>query len=177
MAVLGLPPGIDIPPCSWGKARSYVFSEANTRVHQAGQTGAVAACALEARTLFRRGASRAKAGARAADPESRAIETDASGLKRRLHGARGSSRIFVGSDPFPYSRESGLRERGMAWRRGLQTIRATTMPAPRLSASRKFWADGRQPFPYRIMEELLVRTKPLARRIESNGVARGVKRR
>ena len=51
------------------------------------RASAVAACALETRALFCRGPSRAKAGTRAADPESRALETDASGLNRRLQGS------------------------------------------------------------------------------------------
>ena len=51
--------------------------------------GAVAACSLEARALFGRGVSRATAGARAADPKSRALEKDARRLNRggfTVHG-------------------------------------------------------------------------------------------
>jgi hypothetical protein len=47
------------------------------------------------RGLYCRGASRAKACAGTPDPKSRALETDASGLNRWLHGARASSRNFV----------------------------------------------------------------------------------
>ena len=38
---------------------------------------------------------RGDVGAEAADPKSRALETDASGLNRRHHGAWGSSRGFI----------------------------------------------------------------------------------
>ena len=38
---------------------------------------------------------RGDVGAEAADPKSRALETDASGLNRRHHGAWGSSRSFI----------------------------------------------------------------------------------
>ena len=73
---------------------------------------AVAACALEAWALLRRSASRAKAAARAADPESRALETDAGGLNARLHGARGSSRSFVGRLRFGSLRSPGHEKVG-----------------------------------------------------------------
>ena len=56
-------------------ARRCEYGTAHSR-----RAGAVAACALEARTVFCRGAGRAKAGAWAADPESRAPKTDASRL-------------------------------------------------------------------------------------------------
>ena len=49
--------------------------------------GAVEMCSLETWALFRGGPGRAKACARPAGPKSRALETDASRLKRRLHGA------------------------------------------------------------------------------------------
>jgi hypothetical protein len=53
-----------------------------------------------------------KRGARAADPKSRAMETDASGLNRRLLGARGSSRSFVGVLPFRSLRSLGHEKVG-----------------------------------------------------------------
>jgi hypothetical protein len=55
----------------------------------------VAACALETWALFRRGPGRAKACTRAADPKSRALETDASRLNGRRHGAWGSSAVCL----------------------------------------------------------------------------------
>jgi hypothetical protein len=54
------------------------------------RAGAFATCSLEARALFCRGPRGAKACARAGDPKSRALETDASRLNGRCHGAWGS---------------------------------------------------------------------------------------
>jgi hypothetical protein len=62
------------------------------RMHGGASTGE--ARTLEAWALFCRGASRAKACARAADPKSRALETDPSQLTRGLHGAWGSSAVL-----------------------------------------------------------------------------------
>src|ERR1700730_10087863 len=45
--------------------------------------------------IFCRGHGRAKACARAAEPKSRALETDASGLNGRPHGVWGSSAVFA----------------------------------------------------------------------------------
>jgi len=76
------------------------------------------ACALETWAVFCRGPSRAKSCGRAVDPKSRASETTASGLNKRLHGAWGSSRSFVVecsvSPQFTESRspESGVERRG-----------------------------------------------------------------
>ena len=57
------------------------------------------ACEVETWTSFGRGPSGAKAGAGAAEPKSRALETGASRLNRRLHGRRDALAARASASP------------------------------------------------------------------------------
>ena len=75
-----------------GKRKMLYARRFQYRTAQPRRAGAVAACARKG--LRCRGPSGAKACARAADPKSRALETDASRLNGRRHGAWGSSAVL-----------------------------------------------------------------------------------
>jgi hypothetical protein len=66
-----------------------------TRTTDRRRAGAVATCSLETWAILRGGPGGTKAGARAAGPESRALETDASRLKRSMSRCVGLIRGFA----------------------------------------------------------------------------------
>jgi hypothetical protein len=82
------------------------------------RAGAVEMCSLKTWALFRGGPSGAKACARPAGPKSRALETDASRLNARRHGAWGSSAVLSAAEGSLRPESSVLTDsdrRDLAW--------------------------------------------------------------
>ena len=112
------------------------------------RAGAVTACALDGWALFCRVPSRAKAAARAADPMSRALETDASWLNRGAFAVHEVHRAFLVSGArFPAVLQSvsvagsGVERRGSPQTKTSQTrlspgtFRRTALPRSLLTTS------------------------------------------